>query len=134
EQTKKYPLHLFAPGDQYHIFWIIRSNIHLFGVDQPGRIFLFGSDMVGQDIFSRILYGAQISLSIGILGIIISTIIGMLVGGIAGYFGGPTDFVLMRSVEVLLALPSLYFILILRQLFGSGMSSTQIYFIIVIIL
>ena len=132
--TKKYPIKLFARGDDYHILWIIRSNVHLFGVDQPGRIFLFGSDLQGRDLFSRILYGAQVSLSIGILGIIISTVIGMLVGGIAGYFGGATDFVLMRSVEVLLALPSLYFILIMRQMFGSGLSSTQVYLIIIIIL
>jgi peptide/nickel transport system permease protein len=130
----KYPIRLFARGDKYRVLWVISSNIHLFGVEEPGHLFLFGSDKLGRDIFSRILYGAQISLSIGIIGILISTIIGMFVGGIAGYFGGVTDFALMRTVEVLLALPSLYFILILRQLFGMAMSSTQIYFIIVVIL
>jgi peptide/nickel transport system permease protein len=134
DTSKRYPLRLFARGDKYHILWLIRSNIHLFGVDEPGHIFLFGSDKVGQDIFSRILYGAQVSLSIGIVGILISTIIGMIVGGIAGYFGGVADFVIMRIVEIMLALPSLYFILILRQTFGTGMSSVHIYFIIVIIL
>jgi len=134
DTSRRYPLRLFVRGDSYHILWLIKSNIHLFGVDEPGHIFLFGSDKVGQDIFSRILYGAQVSLSIGIVGIIISTIIGMIVGGIAGYFGGATDFAIMRIVEILLALPSLYFILILRQSFGTGMSSVHIYFIIVIIL
>ncbi|MEK6407419.1 MAG: ABC transporter permease [Acidobacteriota bacterium] len=134
DTSKKHPIRLFARGDSYSILWLISSDIHLFGVDEPGHIFLFGSDKVGQDIFSRILYGAQVSLSIGIIGILISTIIGMIVGGIAGYFGGVTDFVLMRVVEVLLALPGLYFILILRQVFGTGMSSTHIYFIIAFIL
>jgi peptide/nickel transport system permease protein len=134
DTSARFPIRLFVRGDSYRILWLVSSNIHLFGVDEPGHVFLFGSDQVGQDIFSRILYGAQVSLSIGILGILISTIIGMIVGGIAGYFGGVTDFVLMRAVEVLLALPGLYFILILRQLFGAGMSSTQIYFIIIIIL
>jgi len=134
DTSKKYPIKLFSGGDSYRILWVVRSSTHLFGVDEPGHLFLFGSDRLGQDIFSRILYGSQISLSIGIIGILISTIIGMIVGGIAGYFGGATDFALMRSVELLLALPSLYFILILRQLFGAGMSSTQIYFIIVVIL
>jgi len=134
DASRRYPLRLFVRGDKYHILWLIRSNIHLFGVDEPGHIFLFGSDKVGQDIFSRILYGAQVSLSIGIVGILISTIIGMIVGGIAGYFGGVADFVIMRIVEIMLALPSLYFILILRQTFGTGMSSVHIYFIIVIIL
>lgn len=132
--SRKYPIRLFARGDGYHILWVLRSNIHLFGVDEPGHVFLFGSDKLGQDIFSRILYGAQVSLSIGILGILISTIIGMIVGGVAGYFGGTVDFTLMRVVEILLALPSLYFILIMRQAFGLGMSSIHIYFIIVVIL
>lgn len=134
DTSRRYPIRFFVGGDSYRILWLVGSNIHLFGVDEPGHIFLFGSDSAGRDIFSRILYGAQVSLSIGIIGIMISTIIGMIVGGVAGYFGGMTDFALMRTVEVVLALPSLYFILILRQLFGTGMSSTQIYLIIVIIL
>jgi peptide/nickel transport system permease protein len=134
DHTKKYPLRLFIRGSRYHILWLIRSDVHLFGVDEPGRLFLFGSDVVGQDIFSRILYGAQVSLSIGILGILISMLIGMIVGGIAGYFGGVIDFLLMRGVEALLAVPSLYFILIMRQMFGAGLRSLQLYLIIVIIL
>ena len=134
DRSKKYPIRLFVRGASYRILGIIRSDLHLFGVDGPGRIFLFGSDQVGQDIYSRILYGAQVSLSIGIIGIIISTIIGMIVGGIAGYFGGAIDFTLMRVSEVLLALPGLYFILIMRQMFGSGLSSTEMYLIIVVIL
>lgn len=134
DRARKYPVRFFARGSEYHILWVIKSDIHLFGVEQPGHIFLFGSDGDGQDIFSRILYGAQVSLSIGIIGILISTALGMLIGGISGYFGGATDFALMRAVEVLLAIPSLYFILILRNMFGTGMSSLQIYFVIVIIL
>lgn len=134
DTSMKYPIRLFVRGEKYRVLWIIGSSVHLFGVDEPGHLYLFGADQAGQDIFSRILYGAQVSLSIGIIGIVISTVIGMIVGGVAGYFGGVTDFALMRTVEVLLALPSLYFILILRQLFGTGMSSTQIYFNIVVIL
>lgn len=134
DRSVKYPIRFFVRGDEYRILWIIPSKIHLFGVERPGRIFLFGSDQLGRDIFSRILYGAQISLTIGIVGIIISTIIGVVVGGVAGYFGGVTDFLLMRGVEVLLALPSLYFILIMRQMFASDASSTSVYMIIVLIL
>jgi len=134
DTARMYPIRFFMRGDSYRILWIISSNIHLFGVEEPGHVYLFGSDNVGQDIFSRVLYGAQVSLSIGIVGIVISTIIGMIVGGIAGYFGGVTDFTIMRTVEILLALPSLYFILILRQTLGTGMSSINTYFIIVIIL
>jgi peptide/nickel transport system permease protein len=129
-----YPIKLFVRGEYYHLFGIVRTNIHLFGVDSPGLIYLFGSDLFGRDIFSRILYGAQISLSVGIIGILISTSIGMLVGGFAGYLGGITDFVSMRVVELLLAIPSLYFILILRATFGDKLTSIQIYLLIVTIL
>ena len=126
DHAVRYPIRFFVRGDEYHILWVIRTNIHLFGVEEPGRIFLLGSNLTGQDVFSRILYGAQVSLSIGIVGIIISTLIGMLVGGIAGYFGGVVDFILMRAVEVLLAVPSLYFILILRQMFGTKQLSEHL--------
>ena len=133
DQSKKYPIRLFARGDDYHILWIIRTNVHLFGVDAPGRVCLLGADVLGRDVFSRILYGGQISLSVGLVGIVISTVIGMLVGGMAGYFGGAADFLSMRFVEVLLALPSLYFILILRKMFDR-LSSAQMYVIIIVIL
>src|ERR1044072_3641146 len=116
DKEKKYPLRFFVRGESYNILWIIRSDIHLFGVDEPGRIFLFGSDIVGQDIFSRILYGAQVSLSIGIVGIIISTLIGMIIGAAAGYFGGATDFTLMRLGEGGPAISRLYFIPVMPQL------------------
>ena len=133
DQSKRYPIRLFVRGDDYHILWLIRTNVHLFGVDAPGRICLLGADQMGRDVFSRILYGGQISLSVGIVGIVISTVIGMLIGGMAGYFGGAVDFLSMRLVEVLLALPSLYFILILRKMFDN-VSSTQMYLIIIVIL
>jgi peptide/nickel transport system permease protein len=134
DKSRIYPIRFFVRGDKYHIFWLIHSDIHLFGVDEPGRLFLFGADKVGQDIFSRLLYGAQVSLSVGIVGIIISTLIAMLIGGIAGYLGGMTDFLLMRGIEILMALPSLYLILIMRQTLGKAFNSTQIYLIIVVIL
>ena len=131
--SKKYPIRLFVRGDEYHILWIITTDIHLFGVDAPGRLHLLGADQMGRDVFSRILYGGQISLSVGILGIVISTLIGMMIGGAAGYFGGAVDFLSMRVVEVLLALPSLYLILILRKMLDR-VSSSQMYLIIIVIL
>lgn len=129
-----HPIRLFHRGDTYDLLYLFSTDVHLFGVDEPGKLFLFGSDLFGRDIFSRIFYGSRISLSVGIIGILISTIIGMLVGGVAGYFGGKLDFALMRIVELILALPSLYLILVLRQTFGANLSSIQIYLLIVLIL
>lgn len=134
DTSKQYPIRLFTSGDEYYFLWTIPTTIHLFGVDEPGRLFLLGADQFGRDVFSRVIYGSRISLSVGILGIAISTTLGMLIGGIAGYYGGKIDFVLMRLVELILALPSLYLILVLRQTFGSDLSSTQIYLLIILIL
>jgi len=134
DTTRKYPIRFFVRGDDYTILWLVSSNIHLFGVDEPGVFFPLGSDMFGRDQLSRIMYGSQVSLSVGIIGILISTIIGMLVGGLAGYYGGVTDFISMRAVEVILAIPSLYFILILRGAFGNDLTSTQSYLLIVVLL
>lgn len=129
-----YPIRFFVEGDEYNLLWTIPTRRHLIGVDAPGRLYLLGGDQFGRDIMSRILYGGRISLSVGIIGILISTSIGMLIGGIAGYFGGAIDFGLMRLVELILALPSLYLILVLRQSFGADLSSTQLYLIIILIL
>lgn len=134
DTSTTYPIRFFIRRDTYYLLWVFPSNIHLVGVDAPGHFFLLGSDQFGRDILSRIIFGGRISLSVGIIGIIISTVIGMLVGGAAGYFGGVVEFVSMRVVELLLALPSLYFILVLRQSFGSNLTSAQAYLIIVIIL
>lgn len=134
DTTAVYPIRLFVEGTEYKLLWLIPVRTHLIGVDEPARLFLFGGDQFGRDVFSRILYGSRISLSVGIIGILISTSIGMLIGGIAGYFGGKIDFLLMRLVELILALPSLYLILVLRQSFGDKLSSTQLYLIIILIL
>lgn len=108
------PIRFFAPGRDYRLLGLVPMNRHLFTVDGPDRLYLLGSDQVGRDIYSRLLYGTRISLSIGLIGIAISMCIGFIVGGLAGYFGGMLDNTAMRLTEFLMAIPGLYLLLALR--------------------
>jgi peptide/nickel transport system permease protein len=128
-------LHLLARGDNYKLFFFIPCSIHLFGSgDENHPVYLLGTDGYGRDIFSRLLYGSQISLSIGLIGILIRFTLGLSIGSISGYFGGRTDTIIMRICELVMSIPALYLILALRATFPSDLSSTQMYFLIVVIL
>jgi peptide/nickel transport system permease protein len=133
-KEKIYPIRLFYRGDEYKLFGLFRLNLHLFGVDKPAKIHIFGSDWNGRDIFSRLLYAGRISLSIGILAVLLSFAIGMIIGGIAGYFGGLIDNLLMRIVEVIMSFPGFYLLLALRAVFPLGLSSSTVYILIVLIM
>lgn len=129
------PLHFFVRGDKYKLFGLIPTSVHLFGTgDKNYPVFLFGADQFGRDVFSRLLYGSQISLSIGIVGILLSFSFGMIIGGISGYFSGATDTAIMRLCELVMSIPALYLIISLRGAFPPGMSSSEIYAMIIIIL
>lgn len=134
DPSKELPVRFFVRGAPYELIGLIPSSIHLFGVDPPGRVLLFGSDSFGRDVVSRLLYGARISLTVGLVGIAISFTLGLLLGGIAGYFGGFADTVIMRTTELLLSIPSLYLIIALRAVFPMDLPSHQVYLGIVSIL
>lgn len=133
DYTTKYPIYFFTKGEKHYLFGIIPTDIHLFGVKE-GKIFLLGADHLGRDIFSRLLYGGRVSLSIGIVGVLVSFSIGAIIGGISGYFGGRIDNILMRISEIVMSFPGFYLMLALRAVFPITLSSVQVYFLIVIIL
>ncbi|MCM8787906.1 MAG: ABC transporter permease [Candidatus Omnitrophica bacterium] len=133
DKNKAIPIKFFIRGFKYKLLGIIPLDIHLFGVSE-GRIYLLGADLYGRDIFSRLLYGARISLSIGLVGVLISFFLGLIIGGISGYFGGALDTILMRFIEILMMLPAFYIMLALRASFPPSVSSTQVYLLIIVIL
>lgn len=128
-------IHFFVKGDQYNLFGFIPTRLHLFGTaDDKHPVYLLGTDGFGRDIFSRLLYGSQISLSIGLIGIVIRFSLGIMVGGISGYYGGAADTVIMRFCELIMSIPALYLIMSLRATFPADLSSTKVYLMIVAIL
>jgi peptide/nickel transport system permease protein len=133
DETKILPIKLFVHGDKYKLLGFIRTDLHLFGVGN-GRILLFGSDRLARDVFSRTLYGARISLSIGLVGVFISFILGVLLGGISGYFGGVIDDILQRVIDFLLAIPGLPLWMTLSAALPRDWPTLKLYFAITIIL
>lgn len=135
DYSKKYRVNFFTQGDEHKIFGLIPTTMHLFGVEAPAGIYLFGTDQQGRDVFSRTLYGSRVSLTVGIMAIFIVIPLGMLIGGIAGYFGGWIDNALMRVVEALMAFPSFYLLLFLFGVtYKWDISPTQRYYLIILIL
>ena len=134
DRSKKYYIKLLVKGEKYKFLGIIPTKRHLFGVDNGGEIHLLGTDINGRDIFSRILFGGRISMTIGFLSLFVVFPIGLLYGGISGYFGGFIDTIMMRFAEAIMAIPSFYLLIILAAILPSGMTSIQRFCLITIIL
>ena len=114
DRSRFYPVRFMVRGAPYTIAGFA-ADLHLFGVEEPARLFLFGSDQFGRDVFSRLLFGAQISLVAGLLAAGLAVALGIVGGGLAGFYGGWTDDAVMRIAELFLALPWLYLLLAVRS-------------------
>ena len=148
DRSRPYPIRFFVRGHSYvppplslippfvrnrlELNW--ETNWHLYGVEFPATIYLWGADQFGRDVFGRVLFGARISLTIGIFASLISLTLGLLLGGLSGYYGGVLDDLLMRFVEVLATIPSLFLLLALRALFPLDVNPSTVFLIVISIL
>lgn len=134
DRSQKHYIKFFSQGEPYKFLGLIPMKRHLVTTDANGRLFLLGTDINGRDVFSRLLFGGRISMSIGFLALFVLFPIGLLYGGISGYFGGKIDMIMMRFAEAVMSIPSFYLLIILASILPSGMTSTQRFLLIVIIL
>ncbi|MCA2009566.1 ABC transporter permease [Tritonibacter mobilis] len=127
-------IRFFCEGEPYRLAGVIEADTRLFCAPEGATLFLWGSDRLGRDIFSRILFGAQLSLTVGLIGITVSFVLGIFFGSVAGYFGGKIDWVINRAIEILRSLPELPLWLALSAAVPSTWSPVAVFFIISIIL
>ena len=126
DRSQKHYLKFFSGGED--------GKFHFVTVDNGGKLFLLGTDINGRDVFSRILFGGRISMTIGFLALFVLFPIGMIYGGISGYFGGKIDTIMMRIAEGIMSIPSFYLLIILASILPAGMTSIQRFILIVVIL
>ncbi len=134
DRSVKYPIYFFVHGDEYKFWGFFKTDIRFMGVEEPGVIFLFGTDDLGRDLFSRNIHAARISLSIGLVGVFLSFILGCILGGISGYYGGTADMIIQRVIEFLISIPTIPLWMALSAALPADWSAIKTYFGITIIL
>lgn len=134
DTTVRYPIQLFARGETYDFLGLFETDVHLFGVQEPAKIFLFGTDKLGRDLFSRIALGSMISLTIPLAGVFISFVLGITIGSISGYFGGMVDTIIQRIIEVIKSFPTLPLWMALSAAIPPRISVVKMFLLITIIL
>ena len=135
DPSRRIPLGFFVHGYSYDLFGLIPTDIHILGSgDARQPIFVLGADRLGRDVWSRMVVGCQISMSVGLVGVMLSLLIGVLLGGISGYYGGRIDFVIQRVIEFILALPTIPIWLALTAALPQNWPAIMTYFMITLIL
>ena len=137
DRSKSYPIRFFVRGFEYELFGLFTTDIHLMGLDTeetPPPLYLLGTDRMGRDMWSRLMYGTRVSMSIGLVGVCVSLSLGMLLGGISGYHGGLADMLIQRLIEFLRSIPTIPLWLALAAAVPPGWSVLRMYFAITIII
>ncbi|HVX44930.1 MAG TPA: ABC transporter permease [Mycobacteriales bacterium] len=135
DPDKRIPLRFFAHGEHYKLWGLIPTDIHFFGPVHSGdRFYPLGADDQGRDLLSRIIYGARISLSVGLFGMLVGLVLGVFLGGLSGYLGGATDSFIQRAIEFIMSIPQIPLWLGLAAAVPAGWSSLKTYLAITVIL
>lgn len=135
DRTERIPIDLFVKGDEYSILGLIDSDIHLFGSrNSDERLHIMGSDQRGRDLYSRIIYGGQVSLSVGIIGVFITIVVGSVIGTLSGYYGGVIDNITQRIIETIRTFPQLPLWMALAAAIPPTWSPEYVYAGIVVVL
>ena len=138
DPSQKIPIRFFAEGFEYRFLGLVPSTRHLIGVDPPldasRTIFLLGTDVQGRDLWSRLMFGTRISLTIGLCGVAVSLVLGVVLGGLSGFYGGFTDTVIQRVIEILRSIPTIPLWMGLAAALPRDWTILQVYFAITIII
>ena len=132
-----YKVHFFvqgAAGSEYKFLGLFETNLHLFEAEGEGRVFLFGTDSMGRDLFSRVILGAQISLFIPVVGMLLTVFLGLIMGSLAGYVGGWVDTVIQRAVEVVRSFPQVPLWMALSAAIPKTLKPAQVFMLMTLIL
>lgn len=133
DTSKKYPIALLVHGESYSFLGLVETDIHLIGAN-GGPLFLLGTDRLGRDLFTRILYGSRLSLSIGLVGVTLTFTFGLLLGGLSGYLGGIVDTIIQRTIDLIICIPTIPLWLALAAALPRNLTVVQTYLGIVVIM
>ena len=134
DRSVTYRVRVLARGESYRLWGLFPSDLHLLVVEEGGRLYLWGTDSAGRDLLSNVIHGGRVSLSIGLLGVLFSLVLGIIIGGISGYFGGVVDNFTQRFIEIIRGFPTIALWMALSAAMPTDWTQLQIYMAVVVIL